>query len=138
MANFFHSVFQTFFLIGFIILFIVTIVILKPFRYHKRRQKSTIMLKMSYVLYLASFEVFTYLLLFGNKENPSNEMAYDTIFNVHFIFFITSAIVPNIGIMIRRKVRKKRIEYNLIVSLVNLLYCCYLSYLCTSGKWAMM
>jgi len=138
MGNFFHGVFQTFFLIGYIILFIVTVIILKPFRFHKRRMKSTILLKSSYLLYLVSFEVFTYLLLFGKKQISSEENPYDTIFNVHFIFFITSTIIPNLGIMIRRRVKKKRIEYNILISLINLLYFFYLCYLCVSHKWALM
>jgi len=138
MGDFFHGIFQTFFLIGYIILYIITILILQPFRYHRRRVKSTIMLKLSYLLYLASFLVFTYLLLFGKKEISKSETPYDTLFNIHFLFFLTSTIVPNVGIMIRRKIRTNRIDYNIFVSLVNLLYFFYLSYLCASHKWALM
>ncbi len=86
MGDFFHGVFQTFFLIGYVILYIVTILILQPFRYHRRRLKSTILLKMSYLLYLASFLAFTYLLLFGKKEITDSEKPYDTLFNIHFLF----------------------------------------------------
>ena len=138
MGNFFHGVFQTFFLIGYIVLFVVTILILRPFRYHKRRQKSTIFLKISYMLYLASFLTFTYLLLFGKKEVSGSEQPYETLFNVHFLFFLTSTIIPNVGIMIRRRIRKNRIEYNILVSIIILLYFFYLSYLCVSHKWALM
>ncbi len=67
MGGFFHGVFQTFFLIGYVILYVVTILILQPFRYHKRRLKSTIFLKVSYLLYLASFLAFTYLLVIRQK-----------------------------------------------------------------------
>ncbi len=138
MGNFFQGVFQTFFLIGYIILFIVTILILRPFRYHKRRIKSTIALKISYLLYLFSFLVFTYLLLFGEKIIPEEEQPYDTLFNIHFIFFLTSTIIPNVGIMIRRRIRKKRVEYNIIFALINILYFTYLMYLSFSNKWALM
>ncbi len=138
MGNFFHGVFQTFFLIGYIVLFVVTILILRPFRYHKRRQKSTIFLKISYMLYLASFLTFTYLLLFGKKEISGSEQPYETLFNVHFLFFLTSTIIPNVGIMIRRRIRKNRIEYNILISIIILLYFFYLSYLCVSHKWALM
>jgi len=138
MGNFFHGVFQTFFLIGYIVLFIVTILILRPFRYHKRRQKSTIFLKFSYLLYLVSFLAFTYLLLFGKKEIADSEQPYETLFNIHFLFFLTSTIIPNIGIMIRRKIKKNRVEYNILVSIIILLYFIYLSYLCFSHKWALM
>jgi len=138
MGSFFHGVFQTFFLIGYVVLFIVTILILQPFKYHRRRLKSTILLKMSYLLYLASFLAFTYLLLFGKKEISDSEHPYDTLFNIHFLFFLTSTIIPNIGIMIRRKIRKSRVDYNILVSVINLIYFSYLVYLCVSHKWALM
>ncbi len=138
MGHFFQGVFQTFFLIGYVILFVVTIIILKPFRYHKRRQKSTVFLKFSYLLYLASFLAFTYLLLFGKKEVAEAGTPYDTLFNIHFLFFLTSTIVPNVGIMIRRRIKKNRIEYNVLVAIINLLYFVYLTYLCFSHKWALM
>jgi hypothetical protein len=138
MGNFFHGIFQTFFLIGYCILYIVTIIILKPFRYHRRRSKSTIVLKFTYLLFLASFMVFTYLLLFGKKDIRESEQPYETLFNVHFLFFLTSTIIPNVGIMIRRKIKKNRIEYNILVSLINIIYFCYLAYLCFSHKWALM
>jgi uncharacterized membrane protein YhaH (DUF805 family) len=119
-------------------LYIVTIIILKPFRYHRRRSKSTIVLKFTYLLFLASFMVFTYLLLFGKKEIRESEQPYETLFNVHFLFFLTSTIIPNVGIMIRRNIKKNRIEYNILVSLINIIYFCYLAYLCFSHKWALM
>jgi len=138
MGNFFHGIFQTFFLIGYCVLFIVTVIILKPFRFHKRRQKSTIFLKMSYLLYLASFLVFTYLLLFGRKQINETEQPYETLFNIHFLFFLTSTLVPNVGIMLRRRIKGNRVEYNILVSVINLLYFFYLTYLCVSHKWALM
>jgi hypothetical protein len=138
MGNFFHGVFETFFLIGYCVLFIVTIIILKPFRYHKRRRKSTIFLKLSYLLYLISFLIFTYLLLFGKKEVDQSEHPYDTLFNIHFLFFLTSTVIPNVGIMIRRKIKRKRIEYNILIAVVNLIYFFYLCFLCFSHKWALM
>jgi hypothetical protein len=138
MGDFFHGVFQTFFLIGYVILYVVTILILQPFRYHRRRLKSTIFLKMSYLLYLASFLAFTYLLLFGKKDISESEKPYDTLFNIHFLFFLTSTIVPNVGIMIRRRIRKSRVDYNILVSMINLIYFFYLLFLCVSHKWALM
>jgi membrane protein DedA with SNARE-associated domain len=138
MGNFFQGVFQTFFLAGYVIIFIVTIIILQPFKYHKRRNKSTISLKISYLLFLLSFLIFTYLLLFGEKVITGEEEPYDTLFNIHFIFFLTSAIVPNIGIMIRRKIKKNRIEYNILFTIINSLYFIYLIYLSLSDKWELM
>jgi uncharacterized membrane protein YhaH (DUF805 family) len=92
----------------------------------------------SYLLYLASFLFFTYLLLFGKKEVAEAEKPYETLFNIHFLFFLTSTIVPNVGIMIRRKIRTNRMEYNILIALINMLYFFYLTWLCVSHKWALM
>ncbi len=138
MGGFFHSVFQVFFLIGYVLIFVVTIIILRPFRIHRRRMKSTMVLKISYLLYQASFLIFTYLLLFGNKELAEDEQPYDTLFNVHFLLFLTATVLPNLGIMIRKRIKKNRIEYNITVALVNSVYFIYLLYLCFSRKWALM
>lgn len=138
MGSFFHSIFQIFFLIGYILIFIVTIIIIRPFRIHKRRVKSTIALKVSYLLYQISFLAFTYLLLFGNKELENDETPYNSLFNIHFLIFLSATIIPNVGIMIRRTIKRSRIEYNVTVTMINLLYFIYLLYLCFSHKWALM
>jgi hypothetical protein len=138
MGGFFHNVFQVFFLIGYLLIFVVTIIILRPFRVHHRRMKSTITLKVSYLLYQASFLVFTYLLLFGSKELAENEKPYDTLFNIHFLLFLTATLFPNLGIMIRKGFKKNRIEYNITFTLINMMYFMYLLYLCVSRKWALM
>lgn len=138
MSNIIHSTFQLFFLAGYIILYVVSIIILRPFRLHRKRKKSTISLKTSYLLYLAAFLSFTYLLLFGDKEQIDDIVAYETLFNIHFLLFLTATLVPNIGIMVRKKIKKNRIEYNVMFTLINCLYFLYLSYLCVSKKWAML
>ncbi len=138
MGGFFHGIFQFFFLIGYIILFIVSIIILRPFRIHKRRRGSTISLKVSYLIFLALFLTFTYMLLFGDKVIDENEQSYDSIFNIYFLIFLTATIVPNVGIMIRRRIKKNRAEYNIIFTLVNLLYGLYLLFLIASGQWALL
>jgi hypothetical protein len=138
MGGFFHGVFQFFFLLGYVVLFIVSIIILRPFRKHKHRLISTMMLKLSYLVFLAAFLVFTYMLLFGNKILNSNDRPYDSIFNIYFLIFLTATIVPNIGIMIRRKIRKKRVEFNILFTIINLLYALYLIFLIFSGQWALL
>ncbi len=138
MGGFFHGIFQFFFLVGYIILFIVSIIILRPFRIHKHRRRSTIGLKLSYLIFLAMFLVFTYLLLFGKKVIDENDQPYDTIFNIYFLIFLSATIVPNIGIMVRRKIKKYRLEFNVIFTLINLLYALYLLYLIVSGQWALL
>ena len=138
MGGFFHGVFQFFFLIGYVILFTVSIIILRPFRKHKQRFVSTISLKLSYLLFLLAFLIFTYMLLFGNKILTGNDRPYDSIFNLYFLIFLTATIVPNVGIMVRRKVRKKRIEFNILFTVINLLYSSYLIFLIFTGQWAIL
>lgn len=138
MNNFFHNIFQFFFLIGYIVLYIVSIIILRPFRLHRKRKKSTIALKISYLIYLLFFLSFSYLLLFGNKELYENEEPYNTLFNIHFLLFLTSAVIPNLGIMIRKRIKRNRVEYNVSFTLVNIIYIAYLIFLCVSRQWALM
>lgn len=138
MGGFFHGIFQFFFLVGYIILFIVSIIILRPFRVHKRRRDSTVALKISYLIFLALFLVFTYMLLFGIKVIDENDQPYDSIFNIYFLIFLTATIVPNVGIMIRRRIKKNRTEYNILFTLINLLYSLYLLFLIVSGQWALL
>ena len=138
MGGFFHGIFKFFFLVGYIILFIVSIIILRPFRVHKRRKVSTMSIKISYLIFLALFLTFTYMLLFGKKVIDENDQPYDTIFNVYFLIFLTATIVPNVGIMIRRRIKKNRVEYNIIFTMINLLYSLYLLFLITTGQWALL
>ena len=138
MGGFFHGIFQFFFLLGYVILFIVSIILLRPFRPHKQRKISTVSLKLSYLIFLLLFLVFTYLLLFGQKKPLETEQPYDTIFNVYFLIFLSATIVPNIGIMLRRRIKKKRVEYNVIFALMNSLYALYLLFLIITGQWAML
>jgi len=78
------------------------------------------------------------MLLFGDKVIDENEQSYDSIFNIYFLIFLTATIVPNVGIMIRRRIKKNRAEYNIIFTLVNLLYGLYLLFLIASGQWALL
>lgn len=138
-GEFFHNIFQFFFLIGYVILFIVSIIILRPFRVHKRRRISTMSIKLSYLIFLACFLIFTYMLLFGPKTTENTDTTGDPFFfNPYFLIFLSSTIIPNIGIMIRRRIKKKRVQYNLGLTLVNLLYASYLIFLISTEKWALM
>jgi drug/metabolite transporter (DMT)-like permease len=138
MANIIQNVFQVFFIFGLLLLYVISIIILKPFRIHRKRPVSTILLKTSYLFFLGLFLLFTYLLLFGTKQFDNSSIPYDTLFNVHFLLFLSSTIVPNIGIMIRRRITKKRIEYNVLFSVVNLIYAGYMVYAVSTGKWALL
>lgn len=138
MGGFFQNVFQFFFIVGYAIILVISIIILKPFRIHRKRPVSTITLKTSFLVHMVCFLVFTYLLLFGKKVLEESDVPFDTLFNVHFLIFLTAAIIPVLGIMIRRSINKKRIEYNVVFTVINIGYSIYLLYAIVSHKWALL
>ncbi len=138
MSGLFQDAFQVFFIIALVLLFVISIIILKPFRVHRRRTATTISLKLSYILFLGAFLVFTYLMLFGVKQQVDDELPYETLLNKHFILYITSTVIPNFGVMARKQFTKKRILYNQLFTFVNLLYLSYILYALFTRKWALL
>jgi len=132
---FFRGGFSIFFLLGYIMIFIVAIIIIRPFRKHKQRLISTILLKLSYLFFLALFLVITYLLLFGNKNLNSGDNPYNSIFHIHSLLLLIAAVIPNAGIAIRKRVKKNRASYNIIFTMINLVLISYLLNLLISGRW---
>jgi len=95
-------------------------------------------LKISYLIFLALFLIFTYMLLFGKKVVDEDAQPFDTIFNAYFLIFLTATIVPNLGIMLRRKIKKNRSEFNILFIIINAIYALYLLFLILSGQWALL
>lgn len=98
---------------GFSMIFMLAAVFLRPFRVNRKRRNSTYMLKFSYLAYLLVALSFFYYLVFLKIEikDKTNELNY--------IFMILSLFVPNIGILLRRKFKNKRIIYNYFFSGIN-------------------
>ncbi len=138
MNGLFEDAFQSFFVFALFLLFVVAIIILKPFRIHRRRTLTTISLKLSYVLFLGSFLTFTYLLLFGVKQQVDETLPYETLFNKHFLLYLSSTIIPNFGVMARKQIIRKRVLYNKVFTVINILYLSYLLYALLTKKWALM
>lgn len=110
------------FIAAFLLIYIIAIIILKPFRIHRKRPVSTIFIKASYLLYLASFLLMAYLILFFlPSAEPAEEMDEERILNSLTIFSILAFFIPNIGIMIRRRIQSWRVAYNYLVSGFNIL-----------------
>jgi len=110
------------FIAAFLLIYIIAIIILKPFRIHRKRPVSTIFIKTSYLVYLACFLLMAYLILFfsANTE-PVEEVEEERILNALTIFSIFAFFIPNIGIMIRRRIGSWRVSYNYVVSVLNIL-----------------
>ena len=110
------------FIAAFLLIYIIAIIILKPFRIHRKRPVSTILIKASYLIYLACFLLMAYLILFfSSSAEPSEEVDEEKILNMLTVFSIFAFFIPNIGIMIRRRISSWRVSYNYIVTALNML-----------------
>lgn len=110
------------FIAAFLLIYIIAIIILKPFRIHRKRPMSTIFLKASYLLYLACFLLMAYLILFFSASTePSEDVDEERILNLLTIFSVLAFFIPNVGIMIRRRISSWRVTYNYAVSALNIL-----------------
>ena len=110
------------FIAAFLLIYIIAIIILKPFRIHRKRPVSTILIKASYLVYLACFLLMAYLILFfsANAE-PTEEVDEEKILNMLTVFSVFAFFIPNIGIMIRRRISSWRVTYNYIMTALNFL-----------------
>jgi hypothetical protein len=127
---------QFIFITAFLLVYVIAVIILKPFRLHRKRPVSTIALKASYLLYLAAFILLAYLVLFFSiTSEPTEEATEEKILNVFTVFTILAFFIPNVGIMIRRSVVSWRITYNYIFTGINLLMATGLVYYITEISW---
>jgi len=110
------------FIAAFLLIFIIAIIILKPFRIHRKRPMSTIFLKASYLVYLACFLLMAYLILFFSASaDPTEDVDEERVLNLLTIFSVLAFFIPNIGIMIRRRISTWRVSYNYMVTALNVL-----------------
>jgi peptidoglycan/LPS O-acetylase OafA/YrhL len=100
-----------------IIIFALAYAYLKPHQLHKRRLVSTLLLKISYLIYLLVLLIIVYLsaLVKGGLE--------EVFFGIEFFAFLIVLFVPNIGILARKigHFSKKREGYNYFFTIVNIL-----------------
>jgi hypothetical protein len=136
MNNFFQFLLHFIFIATFLFVYIIAIIILKPFRLHRKRKISTITLKLSYLIYLAFFLAFVYLVLFfaDNEVNTEENMVNGTS-AIYYVIVLVSFFIPNIGIMIRRRFKKNRGTYNYLVSLMNFLIIMALVFMMSQVQW---
>ena len=110
------------FIAAFLLIYIIAIIILKPFRVHRKRPLSTMFIKVSYLIYLACFMLMAYLILFFSASaEPSEDVDEERILNALTIFSVLAFFIPNIGIMIRRRISTWRVTYNYMVTALNIL-----------------
>ena len=117
MANFTDILNYILGIIFIIIVFALAYSYLKPHQLHKRRLVSTLLLKISYLVYLIILLIIIYLsaLLKGGLE--------EVFYGIEFFAFLIVLFVPTIGIFARKlgQFSKKREGYNYFFSVVNVL-----------------
>jgi uncharacterized membrane protein YhaH (DUF805 family) len=119
-------------------LYAVSIIILKPFRLHQRRPVSTIVLKVSYLVYLLAFLLLAYLVLFYSGVPAAEEeetTAGKNPFILYYIAVILAFFIPNLGIMLRRKFDKYRTKYNIVFITINLFTTLVLAFIIYTIPW---
>jgi hypothetical protein len=110
------------FIAAFLLIYIIAIIILKPARIHRKRPVSTIFIKASYLVYLACFLLMAYLILFFSPATePAEEVEDEKILNALTVFSVLAFFIPNIGIMIRRRIGPWRVTYNYVITAFNVL-----------------
>ncbi len=136
MNNFFQFLLHFIFIATFLFVYVIAIILLKPFRLHRKRKISTIALKLSYLVYLAFFLAFVYLVLFfADSEVNTEENMDDGASVMYYIIVLVSFFIPNIGIMIRRRFKKNRKTFNLLVTAFNFLIILALVFMMSRIRW---
>lgn len=116
MANFNQVLNHILGIVFIIIIFSIAYAYLKPHQLHKRRLVSTLLLKVSYLIYLFILLIIVYL-------SALVKGGLDQVFSgAEFFIFIIVLFVPTIGIFARKLgyFNKKREEYNYFFTSINL------------------
>lgn len=110
--------------------YFIAIIIIKPFLINRKRLYSTITLKVTYLIYLATF-FFTFYCFIIYGEVKLEEQIRDTF----FILSLMLLFLPNLGMMARRAVTRNRIFYNYFFSFLNLLVVMFLLFIVKTAEW---
>lgn len=111
-----ETVFHFLLMIVFLIIYVLAFIIVKPFLLNYKRLVSTISLKISYLIYLATLLVCVYLFMFYGPSDIENQLS-----EVFFFGLLICLFIPNLGILFRRNFKKYRELYNYIFSVINLI-----------------
>jgi len=137
--NFSQVLLHLVFIGTFAFFYVLAIIVLKPFRLHQKRKISTLLLKLSYLVYLFIFLAYIYLFLFY-QEPPVDDMSPASVpvkgvFRYEYLLLLLTFLIPNFGMILRRKVHGWRTQYNIFITIANLLALSYLVLLIMITDW---
>jgi hypothetical protein len=103
-------------IIFIIIVFALAFAYLKPYRLHKSRKTSTLLLKSSYLLYILVLMIVVYM------ATIDKEGLEQVFIGIEFFAFLIVLFVPTVAILARKlgKFTKKREGYNYLFSVINI------------------
>lgn len=110
--------------------YFIAIIIIKPFLINRKRKYSTITLKVTYLVYLATFFFTFYCFVFFGELKLE-----DQIRDTFFILSLILLFLPNLGMMARKAVSRNRIFYNYFFSFLNMLVVLFLLFIIKSTEW---
>jgi len=114
----------------FLLTYILAYNYVRPFLINRKRLLSTILFKATYMVYLLILLLFVYLfLLYG-----ANRLEYH-ISDLMFFLLLLFLFIPNIAILLRRKIKRGRIFYNYAFTLVNILATYFLLLKLIQNNW---
>ncbi len=135
MNGFLNFLLHLIFIATFLFLYVVSIIIIRPFRFHRKRPYSTIIFKTTYLGYLAVFLALAYLVLFFSGSQTVDTEENSFLFKIYYGIVIFSFIVPNLSIMFRRKIKRFRRAYNITFSIINVFVVLALLFIISSVQW---
>jgi hypothetical protein len=127
---FFKELLHIVLFIVFLLTYIMAYNYVKPFLINRKRKYSTLSLKLTYLIYLAFLLIFMFLFLLFGANQVEYRITDSVFFGVLLLLFL-----PNIGILIRRKVKSIRVIYNYIFTVINLSATYYLIAKLIENKW---
>lgn len=119
MANYVNTFYGFVYATVFLIVFITAWTSLKPFKFHKKRKITTFALKLSYLTYLGVYMIFIFILIFNPENKINSQEITEKWLKFYLLVFLTVTLVPNIGILIRRKIKRARDKFNITFSVLN-------------------
>jgi len=116
--------------IVFLLTYILAYNYVRPFLINRKRMLSTLLFKVTYMVYLLILLLFVYLFLFFG----ANRVEY-RISDLMFFLALLLLFLPNIAILLRRKVKKNRVTYNYTFTVINMMATYFLLLKLVQNNW---
>ena len=125
-----YTIFHFLLMIAFLITYVLAFIIVKPFLLNHKRLVSTLILKVSFLIYIAVLLISVYLFMLYGPSDIEHQLS-----EVFFFTLLTCLFIPNLGILFRRNIKKYREHYNYIFSLINLTITIFIIYKLDQFNW---